>query len=227
MVTACRRTMDEWHKFTRNTDETISTCLDYTAFIASTAIADLFTFNFGGLSRRVNTTTFTANVREGLTTGQVERIVDPAGLAEFNTGWTGPEDFRMSMNLSSVTPTTAHGVGSFRITDVDGDAIAGDIDGDWVLLSSPGLSRMWCTRPVAAARRRSTVTWGRVDALQLAIAGFHYRPERDGVTFTGGWSNRIGAGVSGVLHRCLGRFCSACSGRLCGHEVAKNDVMAA
>lgn len=70
------------------------------------------------------------------TAGDVSRIRNPIGTATFLDGFVSepdPSDFEITINVFNITATTAQGSGSFRITDVDGDTITGDIvSGLWV-----------------------------------------------------------------------------------------------
>lgn len=67
------------------------------------------------------------------TSGDVTRVMAPAGTAEFNAGFAGGSaaDFTLSLSVTDKTATTAMGTGEFTITDADGDTITGTISGDW------------------------------------------------------------------------------------------------
>lgn len=70
------------------------------------------------------------------TAGDVSRIRNPIGTATFLDGFVSepdPSSFEITINVFTIGATTALGSGSFRITDVDGDTITGDIvSGLWV-----------------------------------------------------------------------------------------------
>lgn len=70
-------------------------------------------------------------------TGDVTRLLSPAGQADFQTGFFGGSsaDFALDLSVSSIGATTAEGDGSFTITDANGDTITGKISGDF---STPG-----------------------------------------------------------------------------------------
>jgi len=53
------------------------------------------------------------------------------GTAEYHPGFGAPADTSFSMSISNLTATTGDGVGSFLITDADGDTIGGVLDGVW------------------------------------------------------------------------------------------------
>jgi hypothetical protein len=108
---------------------------------ASPAMADLFSFTFDALQTwyDVGSTTFTADVVDGISPGSVTRITPVGSSAIFDTNWdAGPEHFLLSMLISNVGVggMTAKGSGSFTFTDTDWDTLSGDINGQWQLQSS-------------------------------------------------------------------------------------------
>ena len=136
--------------FTKNQMKIVAVIAGSVAGFAATASADVvYTFGFTDLSgnfalgpggsggqfdaRAVDT----ALLRSA---GDVSRIVAPFGTAVYDDGFvTGldPADVVLSISVFNVLGgpiPTAEGVGSFTITDVDGDTIAGQIDGVWLLL---------------------------------------------------------------------------------------------
>lgn len=110
-------------------------------FSASSASADvLFSFGFTDLDGDwdANTSVFSANANND-TGGDVTRLKDPAGSAEYASGFYGSNgtlgDYNMSMVLSNISSQGAEvqdGDGSFLITDNDGDTISGSIVGQWL-----------------------------------------------------------------------------------------------
>lgn len=75
------------------------------------------------------------------TAGDVSRIVNPFGTAVYDDGFVSgldPSDVVLSISVFNVLGgpiPTADGLGSFTITDVDGDTITGSISGVWLLLA--------------------------------------------------------------------------------------------
>ena len=74
------------------------------------------------------------------TEGEVEDFTT-SQTAVFGAGFvSGPSaDFTWYTDLSNITSTTADGVGSFTITDFDGDTITGDIAGTWTSINTGGV----------------------------------------------------------------------------------------
>lgn len=66
------------------------------------------------------------------TSGDVTRLAGPFGTANFDTGFVTASafaDVNITMNVSIIDAVTASGVGSFTLTDDDGDTITGTING--------------------------------------------------------------------------------------------------
>lgn len=81
--------------------------------------------------------TFTArasSVSPLLTFGSVTRLVGAQATAQFAAGFesSGMADAQFSISVFNKTAFTAQGLGSFTLTDLDGDTITGVIDGVWV-----------------------------------------------------------------------------------------------
>lgn len=110
--------------------------------IASPAMADLFEFSYGSLNSSYNGAgAFSATVNPALSSGSVVRVQVPLGVANFIAGqWGLGGGFSVAMTISNITPSSADGVGSFVITDTDGDTITGDIAGTWAPLPPPPAS---------------------------------------------------------------------------------------
>jgi uncharacterized protein (TIGR03382 family) len=76
------------------------------------------------------------------TQGNVSRV-DPDETALFDTGFlnlgSNPSNFEVNISVlkASAGATTATGGGSFVATDVDGDTITGDLEGNWIQIA-PG-----------------------------------------------------------------------------------------
>ena len=103
------------------------------------ASASLFDFSFTGITSSYDgVDEFIASVNKNpgsTTSGNVTRQESPTSVAYFfNFGWLTlpPSDFSLEMALTNITAGYADGIGSFVITDIDGDTIIGDIMGTWV-----------------------------------------------------------------------------------------------
>ncbi len=111
------------------------------ALMAGSASADvIMSFGFTDLNGSYDGTGFSAvAVDSGAlsTTGDVTRLANPGATADFNTGFASgltAADVSISIDVTNLTATTADGMGSFVITDADGDTIAGDLDGVWTTM---------------------------------------------------------------------------------------------
>lgn len=81
--------------------------------------------------------TFTArasSISPLLTFGSVTRLVGPQAQAQFAAGFeaTGQANAVFNISVTNKTAFTATGLGSFTLTDLDGDTVTGTIDGTWV-----------------------------------------------------------------------------------------------
>ena len=107
-------------------------------FAPMAAQADLVSFTYSDLDGDfavggADSGTFSA--ADQLTTqGDVTRIAAPIGSAamDFSDAGIGSGDFTMSVAVSNVTSTTADGLGTFSLTDVNGDTLSGTISGIWL-----------------------------------------------------------------------------------------------
>jgi len=75
--------------------------------------------------------------------GVVRRNLGSTGVTMFDQGFVSqpnPADFRMSLFITQMTPTSATAVGPLTITDVDGDTFTATIDG--VFQHSDGVSTL-------------------------------------------------------------------------------------
>lgn len=105
------------------------------AALTAGASAQIATFTFSDLDGSYNagTQVFSA-VADATTSGDVTRLVSPVGSAQFNTGFTTlatSANVAISLTLSNLTATSADAVGSFVITDHNGDTMTGDINGSF------------------------------------------------------------------------------------------------
>lgn len=76
---------------------------------------------------------------ETATAGDVTRLAAPGGTANFDAGFFGTSLFADAQFMLTVTfldPNSAVGIGSFILTDDDGDTISGDIDGAFLNLGN-------------------------------------------------------------------------------------------
>ncbi len=117
------------------------------ASLASTAFADvaLSTFTFSDLDSEYftqdgETGFFTARAG-GQTSGDVTRLMDPvAETAEYTPAFANDDaslaDVVFEMSVSNITAVSADGIGTFNITDLDGDSISGTLEGTWLRASA-------------------------------------------------------------------------------------------
>ncbi len=113
------------------------------ATLASAAYADvaLSTFTFSDLDSEYFTqdgvTGFFTARAGGQTSGDVTRLNDPvAETAEYTPAFANDDaslaDVVFEMSVSNITALSADGIGTFSITDIDGDAITGTLEGTWL-----------------------------------------------------------------------------------------------
>lgn len=104
------------------------------AALTAGASAQIATFTFSDLNGAFDSTTreFTANASAD-TSGDVTRLVSPAGSAQYQAGFAGMSsaDVSLSLTLSNITAASADAVGSFTITDDNGDTLTGDMNGQF------------------------------------------------------------------------------------------------
>ncbi len=104
--------------------------------LALPAAADtipITTFGFTDLAANYDVTTgaYTA-VATAITDGDVTRLVPMTQTAVFSSDFTPtPADFVLQLQVTNVNALTADALGTFTITDVDGDQIKGDLVGIW------------------------------------------------------------------------------------------------
>lgn len=81
-----------------------------------------------------------AGASTATTSGDVTRLSAPGGTALFEPGFVGvgSADFSFDIDVMITGAGTADGSGSFTITDVHGETLSGDLDGDFVELA-PGV----------------------------------------------------------------------------------------
>jgi len=104
-------------------------------FVASPAMADLFTWGITAAESWYDGTTFTSDEVAGTSYLTVTNL-QGGGSAFLDSTWpVGAEDFALSMLISNVGAggTSADGVGTFTLTDVDSDLISGNLSGTWAL----------------------------------------------------------------------------------------------
>jgi len=114
-----------------------------TAIAASTGLAGagvIVSYSYSDLSGAYDAQTgaFTAEAADDLlnqSTGDVSRLTDPPGTAQFNTGFLGQAfaDVTISMTVSNVTATSATGAGSVTLADLNNDTITADFAGLWTI----------------------------------------------------------------------------------------------
>lgn len=67
------------------------------------------------------------------TSGDVTRIEAPSSTADYNVGFSGgTAAVTTSVSVFGIIGNTASGVGSFTITDANGDVLTGTITGTWI-----------------------------------------------------------------------------------------------
>lgn len=112
---------------------------------AASASTTFLTFHYDNLAGAYNSTTgsFTANaVAAGpfQSVGTVTELVPASNIASFQPGTlaSATANFALSMSITG-TGSTRSGIGSFTITDADGDRITGDLNGSWFNLGGSAL----------------------------------------------------------------------------------------
>ncbi len=67
------------------------------------------------------------------TSGDVTRVADPQGTADYGPGFAGvgPADILLEMAITDVVGNLAQGAGRITVTDEDGDTITGAMEGRW------------------------------------------------------------------------------------------------
>lgn len=106
---------------------------------AASAQQSILTFGFDDLdgAYSTNTSHFTATgVDQGVgsplrTTGNVSRLINPTATATYLPG-TGAGRVLIDLAVSGIGPTSANGVGGITITDLDGDTLTSDINGQFI-----------------------------------------------------------------------------------------------
>lgn len=117
------------------------------ATLATTAYADvaLSTFTFSDLDSEYFTqdgVTGSFSARAGAqTSGDVTRLMDPvAATAEYAPAFANDDaslaDVVFEMSVSNITAVSADGIGTFSITDIDGDMLSGTLEGTWLRASA-------------------------------------------------------------------------------------------
>lgn len=112
--------------------------------IGAAGAAPILSFGFTDLSGSFSTASgqFRADASDtgGLnTSGDVTRLAGPTGTANFDTGFLSASafaDVNITMNVSPIDAQNASGMGSFTLTDDDGDTITGTINGTF---NTPGV----------------------------------------------------------------------------------------
>jgi hypothetical protein len=119
---------------------------------ATPAMATMFDFHFGSLTTSWDgTSSFTTSVNPSTTSGSVQRLRVPTATAQFLNdtllpgvyGWTAQGgNFSLSMSITGITGTdpssySAIGIGSWAITDTNGDIISGNVSGTWSRPNDP------------------------------------------------------------------------------------------
>ncbi len=109
------------------------------ALAASPAMADLFGVSGSNLQTSYDGSSFTAT-DYAPTMINVYRNTDPAGFAVVLPGISvaGTPHFMISMDITDVTADEADASGWFTVKDVQGDILAGDINGYWERAGSRG-----------------------------------------------------------------------------------------
>ncbi len=113
------------------------------ALTASAATSvQLFGFSFNNIQSSFDGASSFTTSDWASTTGDVYRNVAPAGVANWVSGsWNVGgtlEDFQIDMTITGATATSAAGTGMFTLKDIQGDTIAGNIDGTWQNLGGSG-----------------------------------------------------------------------------------------
>ncbi len=117
--------------------------------------APILSFGFSDLSGSFDTGTGVFNAEASdtaalSTSGDVTRLAGPTGTANFDTGFLSASAFAdvdITMNVSIIDAQNASGIGSFTLTDDDGDTITGTINGTF---HTPGVGITFFTGLLSA-----------------------------------------------------------------------------
>lgn len=177
------------------------------AFVATPAMADLYSFTYGDLTSTGSTTLFTADVLDGTTVGDVTRE-SPVQNAHFDSDWSEvgeSADFTLSMTISGVDVTgkLAHGVGSLVAIDVDGDTITANLEGNWTLPVFVGTISNALYNPTGAGGGTFDGDTGFANLIFNGspgpFPGVIIELTSSGLNFNSGWSSDVSAGVTGFV----------------------------
>lgn len=108
-------------------------------FAGVAGAAPILSFGYTDLSGSFNTDTgvfsaSAADTAELQSSGDVTRLADPVGTANFDTGFVTTSafaDVQLTLNVSLIDAITASGVGNIVLTDDDGDTIFATITGEF------------------------------------------------------------------------------------------------
>lgn len=108
--------------------------------VVSPALAapSLFTFGFTDLQGTYDgTSSWSMNAIES-TAGDVTRLLPTSITTHFTEGFAVDTlaDFSLSMQVTPHNSSIYNGIGSFTITDIDGDTIVGEVAGRWHRLTN-------------------------------------------------------------------------------------------
>lgn len=162
---------------------------------ATSAMAEHFGFSYSNLHTVFDGVDSFSTTDQASTTGSLYRNQPPAGTAEFFTDTTvnalsvfgvsldkwavGPQSFLISMTISDITATSAVGSGSFSLTDIDGDAIGGVLNGTWVkapLLNSAVFTGSMTNVNYTPAVAGNDAFDGHVGSVSMAFSDTNFGP---------------------------------------------------
>ncbi|MCC6285206.1 MAG: hypothetical protein IT439_07900 [Phycisphaerales bacterium] len=105
------------------------------ACVAAPALATdaSVTFGFTDLSGAFDLGTGLFNLaNDADSSGDVSRLEAPGGVADYNVGFAAPAAVAFSVSVFNKAGNLAQGIGTFTITDADGDTLSGDVTGTWI-----------------------------------------------------------------------------------------------
>jgi len=100
---------------------------------AAPAMADLFGFSFSNIRSTFDGGNAFQSMDWANTTGDLYRNVATTGTASFDSGsWgMGLEDLLVQMTISNITASTADGIGTITLKDIQGDTLTANVGGVW------------------------------------------------------------------------------------------------
>ena len=187
------------------------------AAVAGSAQAQLASFAYNALGGNFSPTTpgngtFLARAVDLptlRTDGSFRRIAVPGGTADFFPGFvsaTNPADIVLSLDLSSITATSAVGTGNIVITDVNGVTFSASVAGTWTVVGSGASTFSTFSGAMTAANfsPNSGLFVGDAGSFALPLPGAPLEGAVVTLSFTG--ANFLGSGFSGRTTNVIGQI---------------------